>query len=372
MYHYLLEPNDVLSFRDGKPFGSADDHNVMLEFPPSPATFYGAIRSSILAKSVSNFSALSGLDDEAKSIVGTAGQYSEMGYTAHLGTLEISRLLFYHKTAGVLFPAPADLVQKKKTGKNEKPELKRLALSEIPADVQFSLPEGITKILHSQDEEFVEGVNGFLTLKGMKEYFAGGVPGSEEIKEIKDLYASENRVGIGRSNKTRTVRTGSLFTVEFARLKDEVSFYLETNHQPGTKTIKLGGEGRTCKVSGLENQPALSFEKLENQKGVKVIVLTPLCSQEGWKPDKEMIKALSEKAGSELQLEAASVKRHRSIGGWDIVMTRPKTMRRYIPEGSVFYFKSDKNSINITPELFQLGSAVDKKQGFGLTLLGGF
>ncbi|GMU86208.1 MAG: hypothetical protein AMXMBFR48_14500 [Ignavibacteriales bacterium] len=363
MYHYLLKPSDVLSFRDGKPFGSAEEHNIILDFPPSPATFYGALRSSVLAVGVDHLDGLGAMTDELKTIIGAPGKP---------GALEIKSLLFHHQEKGFLFPAPTDLVKKKKTAPEQKTVLHRMILKELPGDAQFNFPEGITKILEPENDIFVEGVDGYLTLPGLTKYLTGDVPADEELLGTGDVYVTENRVGIGRSNATRTVKPGALFTIEFARLQNKISFYAELSHKPGTKSIKLGGEGRTCSVEPIESRMELHFNEMRAPNGIKVIIVTPLCSEKGWYPDDLMQKKLEEATGTTLQLKAAAIKRHRSIGGWDIVLNRPKTMRRYIPEGSVFYFSSEKQ-LSIKPRLFNLSSSEDeKKQGFGLTLLGGF
>lgn len=51
----FIEPNDILMFRDGRPFAGEDDHFARGVFPSSPATIYGALRSHILSVKWSEF-----------------------------------------------------------------------------------------------------------------------------------------------------------------------------------------------------------------------------------------------------------------------------------------------------------------------------
>lgn len=48
MAWFFIEADDVLMFRDGRPFTAGESHVIQSLFPPSPLTLQGALRSYIL------------------------------------------------------------------------------------------------------------------------------------------------------------------------------------------------------------------------------------------------------------------------------------------------------------------------------------
>jgi len=71
---------------------------------------------------------------------------------------------------------------------------------------------------------------------------------------------------------------------------------------------------------------------------------------------------------------AACIGKPVGIGGYDFVKNRPKTMKKAVPAGSVYYFELQESSID---DLFERVwhkpiSDEKSKEGFGITLIGGF
>jgi len=134
---------------------------------------------------------------------------------------------------------------------------------------------------------------------------------------------------------------------------------------------------------------------LEGKQGFKLYLATPALFRNGWVPD-----FLSEAGGEyrgrvgslELRLVAAAVGKAVPIGGWDLVRKRPRSMRKAVPAGSVYFFEKmdgqlTESDIEILLQAFHFKSLLrrdwgkgggaeepqyseDGKAGFGLAFVG--
>jgi len=228
------------------------------------------------------------------------------------------------------------------------------------------------------------------------------------------LWETETRVGIELSG-SRTAAEGKLYTVEFTRTtgtpRIPIAFLLEITGLEGTGfpergLLTLGGASRGASYEPLQDA-ALSSEftalvhgddvkkALEGKQGFKLYLATPALFRNGWVPD-----FLSEAGGEyrgrvgslELRLVAAAVGKAVPIGGWDLVRKRPRSMRKAVPAGSVYFFEKmdgqlTESDIEILLQAFHFKSLLrrdwgkgggaeepqyseDGKAGFGLAFVG--
>lgn len=98
----------------------------------------------------------------------------------------------------------------------------------------------------------------------------------------------------------------------------------------------LGGERRMMRWHQGKTLPKLpeGLAAAIAEKGYcRLILLTPACFQDGWKPD----WLLQARYGVTPELKAAVVGKPQTVSGWDFEKRGPKPTRRLVPAGSVYY-----------------------------------
>ncbi len=369
----LIEPNDVLMFRDGKPFAGGDDHFARGAFPPPPSTIYGALRSHILSIRSGQFQTFKKEPEKiSKEIL------DEIGSPGKLGTLKINYFgVAENEGAQVkhFFPLPKDIVKEKgvKNGKYQilKPQgsLRDIVLSNLPAGLEY---------LWITDEAAFESVAGFLSEDGMAKYLLGETP--KAVIDLGEVYKIEERTGIRKNRATGSVETGGLYNVEYFRMAKGFGFALEidgTKLFPDSGIIRLGGDHRSAKYSKLswndiDNKHIK--EKVSKDNHFKIVLLTPAVFEQGWLPDGiDSNTGEGVINGVRAKMTAACVGKPIGIGGFDIVKEMPKIMNKAVPAGSVYYFELLDTDFEKLFDNLWLKSIKNKRQqeGFGITLIGG-
>jgi CRISPR-associated protein Cmr3 len=370
----FIEPIDVLMFRDGRPFAGGDDHFAVSVFPPSPSTFYGAVRSHILSNTWSEYRSFA---DSSATIHETLRR--EIGTPRSLGTLTLTQCLVGKKSGSSinpLFPMPRDVVQKKGATPFEGRLLKPDDLS------QYGLVSDMGSkkwTIWCPTEEPLESCTGFLSTSAMERYLLGDPPSS--ITEINDLYTTDERTMVRKSTATGSVVAGGLYTVEYLQLQEGIGFLLEVN---GTTSLsesgvmRLGGDNRAVAFRKSE-WIDISQERIKRQiaetRRLKVVLLTAAIFHNGWLPggiDPDTGEGTLK--GITVTLKGACVSRPLGIGGFDIVRNMPKVMQRAVPAGSVYFFELHDASVQTAFDTLWLKSISDERspEGFGIVLIGGY
>ena len=334
-----IKPIDTLFFRNGKPFDMGEDNWAEGIFPPSPRSFYGAIRSAYFAAN--------------SSLIGLANTNEDPTNSLRIKGFWIKR------GDGLFCSSPLDYVREKndKTG--------RL----IPAKLgkRSEVFAGMTKggypfefIPYSNDD--VQSSADYM----IDSYALFDYDPYDDIYgyEVNSFFSSEPKIGVGLDNNTRSNSEGKLYRVGLNRLhssfdqekqafKEQVSFVLEYDFDFVPKVLKLGGEGKTA-ICSIYNNDKLTEEiytpdQSEESKFFRVVFLTPSFLKKGWKLD------LSEFLDDEFEIKliSAFVGKPEAIGGWNIKEKKPKPMKKAVPAGSTYYFqiKSDHSFDDITMEL---------------------
>lgn len=370
----FIEPNDILMFRDGRPFAGGDDHFARVIFPPSPATFYGALRSHILSHSWSEF-------DKYKSEPGQIPENirSEIGTPEELGTLTLRQFtLARRNSSGVtqFFPMPMDVVKEKGNEEKRTYLLKPSKLS--GGRMTTDLSHGLNNPwIHSENP--MEAVSGFLSTDETRRYLIGEAPSGET--EPEKLFEREERTGIRKNRDKRSVETGGLYSVEYVRLNEDTGFAIEVENTkllPESGMLRLGGDNRSARYSTgswAEIPVEPIKKKIAETKRFKIILTTPAVFNKGWLPgciNSDTMRGQIEEIT--VRLISACIGKPIAIGGYDFVKNMPKVMKKAVSAGSVYYFELVDGSVDALFERLWLQSISDERaqEGFGITLIGGF
>lgn len=329
-------------------------------FPPSPATFYGAIRSFLIFQR-------GGLKD-----FNNKG-YSDIGSPSAKGTLKIKGPIIY-KDIEMFFPPPFDLVKEEKERR-----LMLILLNLIDKPNLFISDYSCEKILVNKSNKNVKEPEGWLSQTELKNYLTNKEDYFLTVPE-KEFYEFEHKVGIARDIKTSTTKEGYLYRFPMIRLKKDTALIIDiecVDNFPENGILQLGGEGKSA------NFEKLNEDKLEELKNIdfkfenclfKIYLATPAIFKKGWLPDWVDEKTLEGNFnGIRLKLVACAVGRHIPVGGWDIANRDHKPMIMAVPAGSVYYFKimDDTNAKEIKGKFhFKNISDINPEEGFGLSLIG--
>ncbi|MBL8144951.1 MAG: type III-B CRISPR module-associated protein Cmr3 [Anaerolineae bacterium] len=325
-YWYFIEPCDVWMFRDSKPFAAGQSFVARSQFPPTPQTMQGVVRTSYLEAQNVDWQAFG--RGEIETLVGTSASLSdEFNLTGPLVAKMVEDKT--HKIAARPFiPAPLDLVRSKSD------EAAGLALlSPVAAEGSFltSTPFGGWRPLaaprHLDDLEYA---GGWLDDAGVKAYVQGQTPA--QTMKSDELFALEERVGLAMDHGRRTHRDQHLYHAQFVRPQSGVGLLVGLSGQylPDDAIINIGGESRSgyCKAV-----PAILPQGPTSDR-LKVVLLTPAWFSGGWQPEGG---DWSRWVGAG-QLVSTAIGRPQPISGWDVARNRAKPLYQYVPAGSVYYF----------------------------------
>jgi CRISPR-associated protein Cmr3 len=332
MWQLFIEPNDVLLFRDGKPFVAGEDHRAKSLFPPTPFTMQGVIRSKALFDSdVSPHDYAHAATPAAQALIQQIG-----GVSSGYGQLQLrGPLVAKRNDDGSItryFPLPADVVKVGDDFVITKPLRDAPFSDNSPADVQP---------LWARIDKPLKEARGWLSEEEFNKYRQGQT--DFRVTPESDLLVREPRLGIALDYTPRRPHEGMLYQMEFLRLREGVGFALEVdgiNPFASQGFLQVGGDARAARYEVIDPLPSLPMQ-LPQQ--FKVVLLTPAWFTDGWQPQGGNWKQFF---NGDVTLVSAALPRAQSIGGAFADDQRrtgnfQKTMRRFIPAGSVFFFESD-------------------------------
>jgi CRISPR-associated protein Cmr3 len=369
----FIEPNDILMFRDGKPFSGGDDHFARGSFPPAPSTIYGALRSHILSIKSGEFDTFKKEPNKIDKKI-----TNEIGTPDGIGSLTITRFTLAKKNSKSIeqyFPMPRDIAKNK--GK-ENGRLYILKPNTLQKTAMTDLPAGLINMWYPS-EDAMEAVSGFLSLKEMADYLIGKVPSI--LTETKELFDTEERTGIRKSKTSRSVHEGGLYSVEYFRLNEGVGFAVEienTKLLPTSGILRLGGDNRSANYTEMaynEISDTPIKAMIDKTKRFKLVLTTPSIFKNGWIPEGiDSNKMQGQINGIEVKLISVCIGKPVGIGGYDFAKNHPKVMKKAVPTGSIYYFELKNSNVDGLFESLWLKSISDEKaqEGFGITLIGGY
>jgi CRISPR-associated protein Cmr3 len=357
-----IRPFDTLFFRTGTPFGGGEVSWTESSLLPNPSVLWGAIYSMMMANGLVCKSKLGkDIDEKIKE--------------AELNKLKLGRVFLYNEYNGVdslMLPVPLDTYQEK-----EKEENKGVfQLAEKQDELLLSNYQGNKSyLLETQTKESIEGIkDAFMdTSSFTSNTYLYQNRGSLAISKTSDFLEKSHKVGIKRNNHSHTAEEGMLYRINSTQFKEDIYFVVEIEIAEGLEKdfptngmLKLGGEGRGAafemyqkvkKIDRISIKAKKAFTKTDNNY-FRMYLQSATFFDSG-----TGIEKLKE-AGFDIL--GACLGKAQFIGGFDILKKRPKSMKKAVPAGSVYFLKyKEKKTIQELKSILKNILNTDNK-GFGL------
>ena len=356
----IITTDDLLIFRDGRPFGDTGYVRAgTLDWPPA-AALTGMFRTALgWGRATDYFTGPQKADNIAR-----------------IKQLRIRRLLPLARRLPdedwkVLLPAPADAVWFADHATQTENRSLRLSAAhleplpsdcgcdeEVPGDWLFPMRDDLDAILKPAKAPpctwwWDSMYRDWLTEDRRAGDFAEadvGLPGATR----------DFRTHVAIDPKTFAAKEGQLFTAHGIRLatKDaatqpwDLGLWAELEGtEPGDngtfpKTCHLGGDRRTVWVEPRTDSLFPALIPFSAARFLRLILITP--GEFGaWKPDwltSDAFTAIPGLPTAKVRLRAAFIPRWQGISGWNYETNRPKAMRKQVPAGAVYVIELEDPS----------------------------
>lgn len=399
MTRWQFSALDTWFFRESRPMESIGGSELQSGFPPSPRTVSGAIRYLVGKKHQVDWSKWNEADQhlDVKTLMGDANGY---------GTLAFNGPWLTRKTAcgkhERLYPAPANLVAARTDqGLSDPVRLVVGAPRHCDMGRAVRLPEvaPADQLVADQGKLKLKGLGGYwVTAQTLQAVLAGECCRANELIDNSSLFEAESRLGIARSNITRTVEEGMLYQTRHVRPKQDVLLEmmvsgLSADDYESSGVVRLGGEGRGAAfyvepddgdVTSDSGLPVVSLGKT-NACGIILTLLSPLSVEQneeaytplpGFKQQETEAGTVWQGDIQNIALSLHCVVQGKAIreGGWDLANHCPREVQSMLPAGSVFYLTVDDGDIEAAMKAIHLQQlAVEKDDialGRGLVAVG--
>lgn len=354
-HHRFIEPLDVLFLRGNKLFGDPGSYGESL-VPPWPSVAAGALRSAMLAREGVDLQAFAQgrIEHPALGTPPAPGPFAITGFT-------LARQRDDGKVES-LHALPADLVAEAGDD-GQALRLRRLIPTEPAQGLLSSAPLERWPLLPQPDRSKPAG-GVWLTQAGWSAYLAGATPGVDQLLRSSELWALDERVGVGLDAERRRAADGQLFTVQAVALKPGVGFLASVAgaQPPADGLLRLGGDGRGAAVRATTHQPAApDLAAIAKARRVRIVLTTPGLFAAGWQLPGVDDELYFSAPGLFARLVCAAVPRADVVSGWNLAERQPKPAERLAPAGSVYWL----DELDATPEA--LGKLADQGLWLGET-----
>lgn len=334
----FLEPLDVLFLRGNQLFGEAGSYGEAL-MPPWPSVAAGAIRSHMLASD--------GIDLAAFA----SGQvpHPQLGTPQQPGSFVLEQFQIARQTgagAELILPLPADLIVSQ--ADDGTPSVTALHPTALHPHIATSSPLPLVPVL-AQNARSKTASGWWLRQSGWQKYLQGQTPAADDLVHSRDLWAYDERIGIGLDAGTRSAADGKLFTARAVALKEGVGFAVATNGAtlPVRASLRLGGDGRAAQLhSAAITWPQADYAAIAQAGRCRLVLTSPGIFAEGWRLPGMAADGQLQLPGITARVVAASVNRAETISGWNLAQRRPKAAQRAAGSASVYWL----SDLQATPE----------------------
>jgi len=285
----LLQPTDVLFFRDGRPMeGSLAGHGAAWPLPSvTNAAFHAALHRA----------ALTGVYEHRRGLGGCYGEHAKRD--RKFGSLVTAGPFPVSETGSWLFPRPADLQDDSLTPALLPVLATNTQLGSLRAPAKYAVGNTLRPAKDSL-------AKAWLSAEAFQRYLGGGDSKLKtgEAWADSDIFDTENAIGIEIDDETGTTgtgeATGKIYSAHYLRLRDQWrmgvlgSAWDKVNGDGSQKRnlldvlfdsdrhIVVGGQQRTCTVSSsADKQPMLprglqsGFHEQDGMFLVKWVLLSP-------------------------------------------------------------------------------------------------
>ncbi len=351
-----IEPLDPLFFRRGRPFEAG---STAVSGLPLPQTLAGALRTMLLREAGCDFERLREAIAEGESFPAACDRQG--GRVAGVGRAAFRGPWIASEGEPVVI-APPTLARDRETGELLRVDPMRPAPPGWEGMQQEMLPLWPRRDRKRRCGEFQRIQGAFLTLKGLQDFLAGGVPAEEEIVPSERLYDLDPRTGIAVASDTGTAAEGMIYGIGYLALRPAIAFYAELSApEPwiaalfdSPVVLPFGGEGRRVQVAKC---PVAAWPSVRQDRadGAVLVLTTPAPFAEGWRPPN-------------VAPIAAAVSGHVALSGWDLARGGPKPTRFAVEAGSAYFVAMEDPIARETPD--SLCEGEDERQGWGACVRG--
>lgn len=387
----FLEPVDVWSFRDGRPFDAGEVFEAASIFPPAPWTVLGSLRTALLRRTCPDPERYAGRAARPTDCPvcgqGPCKAIDTVGRPDGPAPFRLTPALPARKGADGrivrFFPTPADLavVEGEGTapGTGQREPLVtcvRLAPMELPRGVATS-GGALRPVGHVGPERPKPFPTDWLAERELGAYLAGRPELPERRLERPDAWTGEAhdaaatrdrrppparfpelRIGIGMDYHQNTVRTGRFYVREAVRLAEGAEPATNKSAQAAgwwtfgltatvdqdlrlhDETVRLGGDGRLARVTETEAPPWPAGSA--GRRRFRLYLAAPTFLARGHVPgfiDRETLVGRWPDGDFTVRLSAVALAPAAVVGGWNLARQEPRAIRRLVGAGSVFYFE---------------------------------
>ncbi len=401
----FFQPEDVLLFRDARPFDMGQ-HVLARSVFPQPTVFRGAVRTALFRQLGADFGKRDehfGLElDWAKEVLGGKSAPGRLTLRGPVAAELIRDKETNQEKARPFFHPPLDLVETRNHDRDEKAPRKKWRIlrprkfSDLEESVRFSrwhrLPNNDLELIREglpwTDRVICKESGGrlLLTAEESRAYLDGdadGLPRKTEMTKEENVFKIEERVGIGRDQDTRTAKEGMFYKTLCYRFHRDLEkccgFAVEVDVAESvrpenqellaaeltrldSRLVPLGGKRHFASIRVLES-PLFDLgladsEEYGNGNRVKLWLQTPALSL----PGKEHLPSGSRIAGK-------VTGRPVFVSGFDLANRSPRELKRALPPGTVVWLEG------ISPQaaldaLIGAHDESDRRAGYGTALAG--
>jgi CRISPR-associated protein Cmr3 len=248
----------------------------------------------------------------------------------------------------------------------------------------------------------------------MAEYLAGTVAGLRVPAGPKDATATlwplladdgsvaalayrEPKIGLERSDRTRTAEEGMLYSIAFVRPRNELALGVLVDGvdglvRAGDRLQALGGEGKLAGIrvgSEPDWPPMPPVSRRDGGLRFKLVLTTPVLWEAGgrfwlppgfkgqktsgllsWRGELEFRAHTGARDRIEVEIVSACISRARKVGGWDLAANAPRPLVAYIPAGSVYFCRAAESAQGKVGLLHGGKLGVRTEYGFGHVVIG--
>lgn len=361
-FHLQVDPHDPIIARDGRPFGATTGARMKTLEWLYPSVLAGSVRT-LAGK-------MAGLDFEDNETIRLLNRLEVHGPVASRG--------------GQLFvPPPKDFVRHP-----DKSQYYAARPRDFDSGESWDLAEpGLLPALlpDDLDADFkpakapafwsMRAATAWLTKMDDVEFTLGD---SDAIQKLE----KHERTHVAIEAGTGAAEEGMLFTTEGIEFPEHVSMSarvvardaLDRHMKDWNRLHSIGGERRLAGFVAASPDawscPAEALSALSGSTRIRMQLVTPAIFSHGWRPQWIMDP---QQTGVELKLISVATDRWRPISGWSYAHPRgAKPIRRMVPAGTVYFFKTDKPP-SLLPRFWLAPVSdgdQDRRDGFGLAIWG--